>query len=122
VLQNVCGPERYARFSRWAREYFFIAHRHSERGVGGVFFDYLRGEESWPFVKAVADAFLPAYTPLVERRRDTPWTELDRSALYKWRGRYVEFNLLYDRGTIFGLRSGGNVDAIFMSLPPLVSW
>jgi len=122
VLQSVCGPGRYARFSRWAKEYFFIAHRHSERGVGGVFFDYLRGEESWPFVQAIGDAFLPAYTPIVERRRDTPWTELDRAAQLKWRGRYVEFNLIYDRGTIFGLRSGGNVEAIFMSLPPLASW
>ncbi len=122
VLQRVCGPERYARFSRWAKEYFFIAHRHSERGVGGVFFDYLRGEGSWPFVREVGDAFLPAWAPLVERRRDTPWTEADRAAQLKWRGRYVEFNLLYDRGTIFGLRSGGNVEAIFMSLPPLVSW
>ena len=121
VLQQVAG-DRYARFSRWAREYFFIAHRHSERGVGGVFFDYLRGAENWELVRRIGDAFLPAYTPIVERRRDTPWSEVDRQALYKWRGRYVEFNLLYDRGTIFGLRSGGNVDAIFMSLPPLVSW
>src|SRR5438067_5828217 len=72
VLQQACGPERYARFSQWAREYFFIAHRHSERGVGGIFFDYLRGEESWPFVRAVGDAFLPAYVPLVEKRRDVP--------------------------------------------------
>ena len=87
-----------------------------------MFFDYLRGEESWPFVQAIGDAFLPAYTPIVERRRDTPWTELDRAAQLKWRGRYVEFNLIYDRGTIFGLRSGGNVEAIFMSLPPLASW
>ena len=122
VLQGACGPDRYARFSRWAREYFFIAHRKSERGVGGVFFDYLRGDDAWPFVRAVGDAFLPAYAPLVERRRDTPLTEADRAAQLKWRGRYVEFNLLYDRGTIFGLRSGGNVEAIFMSLPPLVSW
>ena len=122
VLRQACGPEKYARFSRWAKEYFFIAHRHSERGVGGIFFDYLRGEESWPFLRAVGDAFLPAYVPLVERRLATPFTEADRAAQLRWRGRYVEFNLIYDRGTIFGLRSGGNVDAIFMSLPPLVSW
>ncbi len=122
VLQNVCGPDRYPRFSRWAREYFFIPHRNSERGVGGVFFDYLRGEESLPFVKSIGDAFLPAYEPIVERRRNTQVTEADRAAQLKWRGRYVEFNLIYDRGTIFGLRSGGNVEAIFMSLPPLVSW
>jgi coproporphyrinogen III oxidase len=122
VLRDTCGPDRYARFSQWAREYFFIAHRHSERGVGGVFFDYLRGREQWDFARKVGDAFLPAYAPLVERRRATPWTEADRAAQLRWRGRYVEFNLIYDRGTIFGLKSGGNVDAIFMSLPPLVSW
>jgi coproporphyrinogen III oxidase len=121
VLENVCG-DRYALFSQWAREYFFIAHRNSERGVGGVFFDYLRDEAGWSVVQSVGDAFLSAYTPIVERRRETPYTEEDRQALYKWRGRYVEFNLIYDRGTIFGLRSGGNVDAIFMSLPPLVAW
>ncbi len=122
VLKGACGDDRYARFSRWAKEYFFIPHRQSERGKGGVFFDYLRGEAAWPFVRAVGDAFLPAYAPLVERRRDTPFTEEDRAAQLRWRGRYVEFNLIYDRGTLFGLKSGGNVEAIFMSLPPLVSW
>jgi coproporphyrinogen III oxidase len=122
VLQEACGADRYARFSQWAREYFFIAHRNSERGVGGVFFDYLRGKEHWPFVQQVGNAFLPAYAPIVERRRALPWTEADRKAQLRWRGRYVEFNLIYDRGTLFGLKSGGNVEAIFMSLPPLVSW
>jgi coproporphyrinogen III oxidase len=123
TLREACGDARYARFSRWAREYFFIAHRKSERGVGGVFFDYLRGgPEAFDFVRAVGDAFLPAYAPLVERRRASTWTEADREAQLRWRGRYVEFNLIYDRGTLFGLRSGGNVEAIFMSLPPLVSW
>lgn len=122
VLRQTCGPDRYARFSQWAREYFFIAHRKSERGVGGIFFDYLRGREHEAFVRQVGDAFLPAYAPLVERRRASPFTESDRAAQLRWRGRYVEFNLIYDRGTLFGLRSGGNVDAIFMSLPPLVSW
>ena len=122
VLRQTCGPDRYARFSQWARDYFYIAHRQSERGVGGIFFDYLRGKEHEPFVRQVGDAFLPAYAPLVERRRATPFTEADRAAQLRWRGRYVEFNLIYDRGTLFGLRSGGNVDAIFMSLPPLVSW
>jgi coproporphyrinogen III oxidase len=122
VLEKVCGPEKYAHFSQWAREYFFLKHRNSERGVGGIFFDYLRGNESWDLVKNVGDAFLPAYVPIVEKRRGAPATEADRAAQLRWRGRYVEFNLLYDRGTIFGLKSGGNVDAIFMSLPPLVSW
>ena len=124
-LQKVCnahGPGMYDRFSRWAKEYFFIGHRGSERGVGGIFFDYLRGEERWSFVRDVGEAFLPAYAPLVERRRATPYSDEDRAQQLRWRGRYVEFNLIYDRGTIFGLRSGGNVEAIFMSLPPLVSW
>jgi coproporphyrinogen III oxidase len=125
VLQKVCnahGPELYDRFSRWAKDYFFIKHRGSERGVGGIFFDYLRGEERWSFLRDVGDAFLPAYAPLVERRRALPYTEEDRAQLLRWRGRYVEFNLIYDRGTLFGLRTGGNVEAIFMSLPPLVAW
>ena len=125
VLQKVCnahGPGMYDRFSRWAKEYFFIGHRGSERGVGGIFFDYLRGEERWSFLRDVGEAFLPAYAPLVERRRATPYSDEDRARQLRWRGRYVEFNLLYDRGTLFGLRTGGNVEAIFMSLPPLVSW
>ena len=122
VLQQTCGAERYAHFSQWAREYFFIAHRNSERGVGGIFFDYLRGKEQRELVERVGDAFLPAYVPIVERRRGLPWTDSDRAEQLRWRGRYVEFNLIYDRGTLFGLKSGGNVDAIFMSLPPLVSW
>jgi coproporphyrinogen III oxidase len=125
VLQKVCnahGPELYDRFSSWAKDYFFIKHRGSERGVGGIFFDYLRGEERWSLLRDVGDAFLPAYAPLVERRRALPYTEEDRAQLLRWRGRYVEFNLIYDRGTLFGLRTGGNVEAIFMSLPPLVAW
>jgi coproporphyrinogen III oxidase len=125
VLQKVCnahGPELYDRFSRWAKDYFFIKHRGSERGVGGIFFDYLRGEDRWSFLRDVGDAFLPAYAPLAERRRALPFTDADREQLLRWRGRYVEFNLIYDRGTLFGLRTGGNVEAIFMSLPPLVAW
>ena len=125
VLQKVCnahGPGLYDRFSRWAKEYFFIGHRGSERGVGGIFFDYLRGEERWSFLRDVGEAFLPAYAPLVERRRATQYSDEDRAQQLRWRGRYVEFNLIYDRGTLFGLRTGGNVEAIFMSLPPLVAW
>ena len=125
VLEKVCnahGPGLYDRFSRWAKEYFFIGHRGSERGVGGIFFDYLRGEERWSLVRDVGDAFLPAYAPLVERRREAPYSEEDRAQQLRWRGRYVEFNLIYDRGTLFGLRTCGNVEAIFMSLPPLVAW
>jgi coproporphyrinogen III oxidase len=127
VLEAACnthGPAHYPRFSKWAKDYFYIQHRHSERGVGGVFFDYLRGDRSRDFalVRDIGDALLSAYVPLVERRRDTPYGEAEREEQLRWRGRYVEFNLLYDRGTIFGLKSGGNVEAIFMSLPPLVSW
>jgi coproporphyrinogen III oxidase len=125
VLQKVCnahGPELYDRFSGWAKDYFFIKHRGSERGVGGIFFDYLRGDERWSFLRDVGDAFLPAYAPIAERRRALPYTEEDRAQQLRWRGRYVEFNLIYDRGTLFGLRTGGNVEAIFMSLPPLVAW
>jgi coproporphyrinogen III oxidase len=123
TLRRTCGDERYARFAQWAREYFFITHRNSERGVGGVFFDYLRtSEDVFRFVQNVGDAFLPAYVPLVERRQSMPVTDADRAGQLRWRGRYVEFNLIYDRGTLFGLKSGGNIEAIFMSLPPLVSW
>ena len=122
VLQKTCGDERYGRYAQWAREYFTIAHRKSERGVGGVFFDYLRGGQELDFVRGVGDAFLPAYVPIVEKRRREHYTEADRQGQLRWRGRYVEFNLIYDRGTLFGLKSGGNVEAIFMSLPPLVSW
>jgi coproporphyrinogen III oxidase len=127
ALRSACDAHDarfYPRFSRWARDYFWIAHRHSERGVGGVFFDYLRGDRAamWSFVRAAGDAFLPAYAPLVERRRGQPWTEEDRDQQLRWRGRYVEFNLVYDRGTLFGLKTGGNIDAILMSLPPEVKW
>jgi len=112
--------DRYPRFKRWADEYFFIPHRNSARGVGGIFFDYLR--DGLGLARSVGAAFLPAYVPIVERRRALPWSEADRQAQLRWRGRYVEFNLVYDRGTLFGLKTGGNVDAIFMSLPPLVAW
>ena len=125
LLQQRCDkhdPRFYPRFTRWAKEYFHIAHRQSERGVGGIFFDYLRETTNWPFVRDVGDSFLEAYLPIVERRRATPYTEADRQEQLRWRGRYVEFNLIYDRGTLFGLKTGGNVEAIFMSLPPLVAW
>ncbi|GAC1338810.1 MAG: oxygen-dependent coproporphyrinogen oxidase [Myxococcales bacterium] len=127
ALRAACekqGPDHYPRFSRWAREYFYLQHRHSERGVGGIFFDYLRGDPArgFAFARDVGEAFLPAYVPLVERRRDTPCTDADREEQLRWRGRYVEFNLIYDRGTLFGLKTGGNLEAIFMSLPPLVAW
>ena len=125
TLRDACektGPRHYPRFTDWARDYFYIQHRKSERGVGGIFFDYLDGRAQWPFVRDIGDAFLPAYVPLVEQRRGMEWTDEDRAQQLRWRGRYVEFNLVYDRGTLFGLKTGGNIDAIFMSLPPLVAW
>ncbi len=127
VLQQCCNKHDaryYPRLARWAKEYFFIPHRGSERGVGGVFFDYLRSDRAraWAFQRDLGDAFLEAYVPIVERRRGTQFTDQDRAEQLRWRGRYAEFNLIYDRGTLFGLKTGGNVEAIFMSLPPLVAW
>jgi len=114
----------YQRLKKWCDEYFFLAHRGEPRGVGGIFFDYLDGD--YPallaFVRDCGDAFLEAYRPLVERRKDLPYTERQRAFQEFRRGRYVEFNLLYDRGTIFGLKTGGRVESILMSLPPLVRW
>ncbi len=119
------GPELYPRFKRWCDEYFFLKHRNEPRGIGGVFFDdfaELGFERSFAMLRAVGDAFLPAYLPIVERRRDTPYTEAEREFQAYRRGRYVEFNLVYDRGTLFGLQSGGRTESILMSMPPRVSW
>ena len=110
----------YTRFSKWAEEYFFIPHR----GVGGIFYDHLEGpfEEIFAFTRDVGEAFLDAFPRIVRRRMDTPFDEADRARQLEYRGRYAEFNLIYDRGTLFGLRTGGNVDAILMSLPPVATW
>ncbi len=118
------GAALYPRFTKWAADYFYIPHRKSERGVGGVFFDYLRGDprQTFAMVQSVGDAFLDAYAPIVEKRMHTPYGDAERAEQLRWRGRYVEFNLVYDRGTLFGLKTGGNIEAIFMSLPPLVAW
>ena len=122
---SVFGQDVYPRFKRWCDEYFFIRHRQEARGVGGLCFDELN---SWgfsrcvEFVRAVGDAYLKAYTPIVERRRNTAYGERERAFQLYRRGRYVEFNLVYDRGTLFGLQTGGRTESILMSLPPAVHW
>ena len=119
------GDDKYARFKRWCDEYFFLKHRNEPRGIGGVFFDdfaELGFERSFAMIRAVGDAFLDAYLPIVKRRRDMPYGERERDFQAYRRGRYVEFNLVFDRGTLFGLQSGGRTESILMSLPPLVKW
>ncbi len=119
------GPDYYGRFKQWCDEYFYIKHRQEPRGIGGLFFDDLNERgfgHCFSFSKSVGDHFLPAYLPIVERRKDTPYGEREREFQLYRRGRYVEFNLVYDRGTLFGLQSGGRSESILMSLPPLVAW
>jgi coproporphyrinogen III oxidase len=119
----------YPRFKKWCDEYFFLGHRGETRGVGGIFFDYLDGsgserdlEDIFAFVRDVGRAFVPAYLPIVQRRRDLPYGDSERHWQLIRRGRYVEFNLIYDRGTVFGLKTNGRTESILMSLPPLVRW
>ncbi|MFL6773975.1 MAG: oxygen-dependent coproporphyrinogen oxidase, partial [Sphingomicrobium sp.] len=117
-------PTFYPRFSKWAEEYFWLPHRKVARGVGGIFYDRLEQhfDEHFAFTRDVGEAFLDIFPQIVRKRMNTPYSEADMEALLEFRGRYVEFNLLYDRGTLFGLKTGGNVDAILMSLPPLAKW
>jgi coproporphyrinogen III oxidase len=117
-------PTRYARYKKWCDEYFFLPHRGETRGVGGIFFDHLHEslEPDFAFVRACGDAFLDAYLPIVEARKDDAYGERERAFQLMRRGRYVEFNLLYDRGTLFGLKTDGRVESILMSLPPEVRW
>jgi coproporphyrinogen III oxidase len=114
----------YPRFKKWCDEYFFLKHRNEMRGVGGIFFDYIQGDRDkhFAFVQDVGNVFLEAYLPVVKRRLNEPYSEQERQYQLYRRGRYVEFNLLYDRGTIFGLETRGRTESILMSLPPLVRW
>jgi coproporphyrinogen III oxidase len=146
TLKGACDthdPSFHRRFKRWCDDYFFLPHRNEPRGVGGIFYDYLGAgaektagqaapeppspreadeEAMFAFTRAVGDAILPAYLPIVERRRDEPFGERERRWQLLRRGRYVEFNLLYDRGTVFGLKTDGRVESILMSLPPETRW
>ena len=121
-------PDYHARYKAWADEYFYIPHRKVSRGVGGIFYDHLEcgDEAAWEgnfaFTRAVGSAFLAVFPRLVRRRMGVPFTEADKRQQLEWRGRYAEFNLVYDRGTLFGLKTGGNIDAILMSLPPEATW
>jgi coproporphyrinogen III oxidase len=126
-LKDACDrhdDDYYERFSKWADEYFWIPHRGVPRGVGGIFYDRLEGDfdANFAFTRDVGEAFLAAFPPIVRKRMNMPFDDADMERLLTFRGRYVEFNLLHDRGTLFGLKTGGNVDAILMSLPPLAKW
>ena len=119
------GEATYPRYKQWCDDYFYLKHRGEARGVGGVFFDDLNElgfEQSFALMRAVGDSFLEAYLPILERRKDLPYTERERDFQLYRRGRYVEFNLVWDRGTLFGLQTGGRTESILMSLPPLVRW
>ena len=128
VLQGALAPfgdDKYPRFKRWCDDYFFLKHRNEPRGIGGVFFDDFSEfgfERSFEMLRAVGESFLPAYLPILQRRRAQPFGERERDFQAYRRGRYVEFNLVFDRGTLFGLQSGGRTESILMSMPPVVKW
>lgn len=119
------GEDVYARYKQWCDDYFFLKHRNEPRGIGGLFFDDLNAwgfEKTFAFMRSVGDAYINAYRPIVSKRKGLLFTEIQRDFQLYRRGRYVEFNLVYDRGTLFGLQSGGRTESILMSLPPLVKW
>jgi len=128
VSKAACDPfgeDVYPRYKKWCDEYFFLKHRNETRGVGGLFFDDLNEwgfEKSFEFMQSVGDHYIKAYQPIVNKRKETPFDERERDFQLYRRGRYVEFNLVFDRGTLFGLQSGGRTESILMSLPPLVKW
>lgn len=128
VARAACQPFGdgiYPAWKKWCDDYFFLPHRNEQRGVGGLFFDDLNEpdfEQCFAMMRSVGDAYVPAYRPIMAKRKAQPWTEQERQFQLYRRGRYVEFNLVYDRGTLFGLQSGGRTESILMSLPPLVRW
>ena len=128
IAKQACdrfGSDCYERYKKWCDDYFFLKHRNEARGIGGLFFDDLNQpdfETAFAFMRSVGDHYLPAYLPIVEKRKDEAFAESEREFQLYRRGRYVEFNLVYDRGTLFGLQSGGRTESILMSLPPLVKW
>ncbi len=128
VSKAACDPfgeEVYSKYKKWCDEYFFLKHRNETRGVGGLFFDDLNEwgfEKSFEFMQSVGDHYIQAYQPIINKRKETPFGERERDFQLYRRGRYVEFNLVFDRGTLFGLQSGGRTESILMSLPPLVKW